>query len=70
MFLDRPVATVWNGDIKALTTEQLDRLIAQLRETVGQDDRSGEDCRGDAQLPSADEDNESLTTDESTPLLS
>ena len=69
MFLDRSVATVWNGDIKALTTEQLDQLIAQCREIAGPDDPSGEDCpRGDVLLPSGDEGN-GRTPDKSTDLL-
>jgi hypothetical protein len=68
MFLDRSVSTVWNGDIKALTNEQLDKLISQLREVAGSDNPSDEDCRADALLPSGDEGN-GLTPDKSTDLL-
>lgn len=30
MFVDRNISTVWNGDPKALTTDQLSQLIATL----------------------------------------
>jgi hypothetical protein len=71
MFVDRSVSTVWDGKVESLSAEQLANLIAELRKITGPDDPADENChRGTALLPSADEDNDSVTAEESTPLLS